>query len=72
MERLLKKARKSERFWRKLHTDAINEGVDLSLALRFASKSKLEYFRHMQKGQKGEWAINESKEPVSDKIISKK
>ena len=61
LERLLRKVRKSERFWRKLHTEAINEGVDLSLALRFAAKSKLDYFRHMQKGQNGEWAIKDEK-----------
>jgi len=59
LERLLRKARKSEKFWKKLHTECVSRNLDLSLSLKWASKENIDYWMKMQKPMKGEWAIPE-------------
>ena len=59
LERLLKKSRKSEKFWKKLHTARVSENIDLGLALRFAAKKHLDemelYQQERHPKQKGKW-----------------
>ena len=61
LERLLKKARKSEKFWKKLHTDCVSRNLDLSLSLKWSSKQNIEYWSKLQKPMKGEWALPKKK-----------
>tara|TARA_Y100000361_G_C10874674_1_gene195996 strand:+ start:156 stop:398 length:243 start_codon:yes stop_codon:yes gene_type:complete len=59
LERLLKKSRKSEKFWKRLHSEQISKNIDLSLALKFSSKTHLEELELFQNErhpkQKGKW-----------------
>ncbi len=61
LERLLRKSRKSERFWRKKCDLLGQETIDLSLALRFAANDKIQQISQMGKGQKGAWELKDEK-----------
>ena len=61
LEQLLRKVRKSERFWRKKYDLAMDESVNLSLALRFAANDKIEQLSQIHKGQKGAWELKDEK-----------
>jgi hypothetical protein len=59
LERLLKKSRKSEKFWKKMHSMRISEGIDLSLALKWAARDRYKEYLQLESGshpsQKGKW-----------------
>lgn len=61
LERLLRKSRKSERFWRKKCDLLGQETIDLSLALRFAANDKIQQISQMSKSQKGAWELKDEK-----------
>ena len=59
LERLLKKSRKSEKFWRKMHSTQVSDNIDLSLALKWAAKERYDEFQLLASEshpkQKGKW-----------------
>lgn len=57
LEKRLRKSRKSERFWRKKYDLAMDEAIELSLALRFAANDKIRQFSQMGRSQKGAWEV---------------
>jgi len=61
LEKLLRKVRKSERFWRKKYDLAMDESVNLSLALRFAANDKIEQLSQIHTSQKGAWELKDEK-----------